>query len=260
MTPSPWRDRDQHRCAGDSGGGQLHDYPQAAATGGTFTAGNYTIAYVNGALTVNKTTLTITANNDSKTYGQTWTFGSGSTQFTSKPACRTANRSTPSPAWRVRRQRRWRRRRCRSATRSPSFLRGHRRHVQRVEQLHLASAHVNGTLTVTPAALTVTASAESKTYGQTVTFGSGSTLFSSSGLQNGETIGAVTLAVSNNGGAATAAVGSYTITPSAATGGTFTASNYTIIYNTGTLMVNPAHLTVTAAGKSMTYGGTVPRR
>ncbi len=50
----------------------------------------------------------------------------------------------------------------------------------------------------------------------------------------------MTLAVSNNGGAATAPVGSYTITPSAATGGTFTASNYTITYATGTLTVNPA--------------------
>jgi hypothetical protein len=93
---------------------------------------------------------------------------------------------------------------------------------------------------VNPAALAVTASAESKSYGQTVTFGSGSTLFTSSGLQNGETIGSVTLAVSNNGGAATAPVGTYTITPSAATGGTFNPSNYTITYNTGTLTVTMA--------------------
>jgi hypothetical protein len=102
--------------------------------------------------------------------------------------------------------------------------------------------------------LTVTASAESKTYGQTVTFSSGSTLFASSGLQNSQTIGSVTLAVSSNGGAATAAVGSYTITPSLATGGTFTASNYTITYNTGTLTVNPATLTITAKNDSKTYG------
>jgi hypothetical protein len=80
-------------------------------------------------------------------------------------------------------------------------------------------------LTVNDAALTVTASARTKTYGQTLTFGSGDTNFTSSGLQNGETIGSVTTAVSGNGGSATAAVGSYTITPSAATGGTFTASN-----------------------------------
>ena len=78
-----------------------------------------------------------------------------------------------------------------------------------------------GTLTVNTAALTITANAQSKTYGQTLTFGAGSTHFTSSGLQNSETIGSVTLAVTNNGGAATAAAGgSYTITASAATGGT----------------------------------------
>jgi hypothetical protein len=115
-----------------------------------------------------------------------------------------------------------------------------------------AATDTSTSVTVTPAALSVTASAESKTYGQTVSFGSGSTLFTSSGLQNGESIGSVTLAVSGNGGAPTAAVGSYTITPSAATGGSFNASNYTITYNTGTLTVNPAALTVTASAESKT--------
>ena len=106
--------------------------------------------------------------------------------------------------------------------------------------------------------MTITASAQSKTYGQTVTFSSGSTQFTSSGLENGETIGSVTLAVTNNGGAATAAAGgSYTITASAATGGTFTASNYSITYDTGTLTVNTAALTITASDQSKTYGQTV---
>src|SRR5205807_439967 len=114
-----------------------------------------------------------------------------------------------------------------------------------------------GQLTVSAAALTVTASAQSKTYGQTVTFGSGSTLFTSSGLQNGQTIGTVTLAVSGSGGAATASVSGspYTITPSAATGGTFTAGNYTITYATGQLTVNAATLTVTPNAVSTTYSG-----
>ena len=65
----------------------------ASATVGTYTivpsaaAGtdsrNYTITYVNGTLTVNPAALTITANNASKTYGQTATFGT--TAFT-RPA------------------------------------------------------------------------------------------------------------------------------------------------------------------------------
>ena len=125
------------------------------------------------------------------------------------------------------------------------------------DNVYSGSTSSGVTETVNTAALTVTASPQSKTYGQTVNFGSGSTLFTSSGLQNGETIGTVTLAVSGSGGAATAAVGSYTITASAATGGTFTAGNYSISYVTGTLTVNAATLTVTASPQSKTYGQTV---
>jgi hypothetical protein len=90
--------------------------------------------------------------------------------------------------------------------------------------------------TITTRALTVTASSQSKTYGQTVVFGSDSTLFTSSGLQNGETIGSVTVACT--GGGAPAAVATYPITPSAATGGTFAAGNYAIQYMDGTFTVN----------------------
>ncbi len=109
-------------------------------------------------------------------------------------------------------------------------------------------------LTITPASLTVTASAQSKTYGDTLALGT--TAFTSSGLQNGETIGGVTLAAAG-GTAATANAGSYTITPSAATGGTFSASNYSITYDTGTLTVNPALITLTASNQSKTYGSTL---
>jgi hypothetical protein len=105
----------------------------------------------------------------------------------------------------------------------------------------------------------VTANAQSKTYGQTVAFGSGSTLFTGSVLSNNETIGSVTLAVSGNGGAATASVAGspYTITPSAATGETFTPGNYAITYATNTLTVIPASLTVTANNRTKTYGQLV---
>ena len=101
--------------------------------------------------------------------------------------------------------------------------------------------------TISAANLTVTASNQSKAYGQTVTFGSGATQFTSGGLQNGETIGSVTLACS--GGAAGAAVSGspYPITPSAATGGTFTAGNYNIGYV-------PGALTVSAIGQTITFG------
>ena len=111
--------------------------------------------------------------------------------------------------------------------------------------------------TISPAALTVTANNQGKTYGQTVTFGSGATLFTSVGLQNSEMIGSVTLACS--GGSAAASVGGspYTITPSAATGGTFAAGNYSFSYVPGSLTVSPLGQTITfGALADRTYGGT----
>jgi hypothetical protein len=77
-------------------------------------------------------------------------------------------------------------------------------------------------------------------------------------LQNGETVGTVTLTCS--GGVATTAAGTYNsaIAPSAATGGTFSPANYTITYVSGTLTVYQAQLTVTGATQSMGYGQSVP--
>ncbi len=106
---------------------------------------------------------------------------------------------------------------------------------------------------ITAATLTVTASNASKVYGSPQTFAG--TEFTSSGLQNGESIGTVSL--SSTGAASTVGVGSYPIVASAATGGTFTASNYTIGYTNGALSVTPKALTVnglTVSGK--TYDGT----
>ena len=109
-------------------------------------------------------------------------------------------------------------------------------------------------LTINPAALTVTASNAGKTYGQTPTL----TAFTSSGLKNGETIGSAT--ESSTGTAATASVagGPYAITASAATGGSFSASNYTISYVNGQLTVTPASLTVTANNQVKVFDSADP--
>src|SRR5205807_4928754 len=74
-----------------------------------------------------------------------------------------------------------------------------------------------------------------------------------------ETVGSVTIAISNSGASATATVANspYIITPSAATGGTFNSSNYSITYATGLLTVNPKALTITsAAASNKAYDGT----
>lgn len=107
--------------------------------------------------------------------------------------------------------------------------------------------------TVTPKDLSITASPQAKTYG--TNFSLGTSLFSSIGLANSETIGSVTL--TSTGSAASAAVTTYAIVPSAAAGGTFAASNYNITYNNGTLTVNQKALTITAFPVTKAFGNTL---
>ena len=109
----------------------------------------------------------------------------------------------------------------------------------------------NGTLTVNPAALTVTANGQTITYGASVP----TTTVSYSGFVNGDTSASLTtaptLASSQNG---TPNAGTYT--------GNYTASsavdsNYTISYVAGNLVVNPHALTITAADASKNYGSAL---
>ena len=104
------------------------------------------------------------------------------------------------------------------------------------------------TANITPAPLAVTATDTNKVYGSTLGFAG--TEFRVTGTLDGDTVTNVTL--TSAGAPATATVGSYAITPSAAQGDGL--SNYTISYTNGTLTVNPAALTVTATGPSKTYG------
>ena len=94
--------------------------------------------------------------------------------------------------------------------------------------------YVNGTLTVNPAPLTITANNDSKPFGTVKTFSP--TAFTQVGLvtANGDTITGVT--ETSSGAPASAPVGTYPIVPSAATGNRL--NNYTITYVNGTLTVN----------------------
>jgi filamentous hemagglutinin family protein len=94
-------------------------------------------------------------------------------------------------------------------------------------------AYVNGALTITPAALTVTAQNVNKTYGQAPTLSA----FSTTGLVNGETVGSVSLASAGQPATASVAGSPYAITASDAAGGTFAAGNYSIAYVSGVLTV-----------------------
>ena len=116
----------------------------------------------------------------------------------------------------------------------------------------------NGTLQVTPRALTITATGQSKTYGDALSLGT--TAFVTSplspgvGLINSDTVTGVTL--SSAGAAATATFVSpgpdYPIVPSAATGSGL--ANYLIAYANGNLHLNQRPLTITATSQTKPYG------
>ncbi|WP_439694614.1 MBG domain-containing protein [Mucilaginibacter sp. AW1-7] len=101
---------------------------------------------------------------------------------------------------------------------------------------------------ISQAALTIRANDVDKTYGSTLNGVSGSMAFTSTGLQNQETIGSVTLNY-GAGSAATDPVGLYqeSVIPSSAMGGTFNTSNYNITYTSGNITVQPP-VAITATG------------
>ncbi|WP_442776052.1 two-partner secretion domain-containing protein, partial [Sphaerotilus montanus] len=111
---------------------------------------------------------------------------------------------------------------------------------------------ISTTANITPAPLTVTANDASKTYdGQGYSGGNG---VGYSGFVNGETA-AVLSGTPSFGGTSQGAVnaGTYAITP-----GGLSAGNYALSYQSGTLTVDPATLTVTANTAARTYGAANP--
>ena len=213
-------------------------YPITAsnATGGTFTPSNYSISYVPGVLTVTQATPTVSAwpTAAAITYGSTLANSTLSGGTASVGGSFAFTTPTLAPA-------------AGTAAQSVTFT--------PTDNIDYKSVTGTVNVTVNKAALTVTANNQSKVFGQTMTVGAGSTLFTSSGLKNSDAIASVTLACT--GAAATSAVTTYAITPSAATGSSFNANNYTITYVNGTLTVTKAPLTITASNQSKAYGVTL---
>ena len=107
-----------------------------------------------------------------------------------------------------------------------------------------------GTLTVTPAGLTITADDQSKVYGAALP----ALTASYSGLVNGDTAASLTTPPTlTTTATAGSHVGTYAITASGAA-----CADYTISYVAGTLTVTPASLTITADNKSKVYGAALP--
>jgi hypothetical protein len=143
------------------------NYPitPSAAVFGMGSAANYNITYVNGILTVDPAPLTITASNQSKTYGTAvtpagteFTAGAGqlvngdtvtSVTLSSNGYAATATVTTPGPNYPI-------------TPSAPVFSVG--------SAGNYSITYVSGTLTVNPRPLTITAFNTSKTYGQFLVF------------------------------------------------------------------------------------------
>jgi filamentous hemagglutinin family protein len=221
---------------------------QGAINVGTYTitpqglsSGNYLITFSNGSLTINPaplTLLSVAAQNGSKTYGTTYSFTGQEFVSTGLAGGETIGSvtltSAGSPATAE----------VGNYAIIPSNATG-----GTFRPANYTITYVNGTLTVTPAPLTITANNFSKAYnGVAYTGGNGVTY---NGFVNGETQSALGGALTYGGtsqGATNA--GSYVITPQG-----LTSSNYQISYTNGTLTVSPAPLSVTANNDSKTYNG-----
>jgi filamentous hemagglutinin family protein len=221
----------------------LYNITATNAAGGSFTASNYNIGYVNGTLNVTQAPITLLAGNLTRVYGDanpstdTVTLTSGTlyngnavgnatvatTAISSTAAGQTVN-LTPSAV---------------------VFTNG--------SASNYNITYANGSLSINQANLTITANNTSKIYGQTLGFTG--TEFTSTALKNSETLTSANL--TSAGATATAAVNggtNYTIAINNATGANgFVASNYNITYANGNLTVNPAPLGIAATG---TYSGT----
>ncbi|MCV2368754.1 MBG domain-containing protein [Roseateles oligotrophus] len=186
---------------------------------------NYTIQYADGSLAIDPRPITIAADAKSKVYGNTdpaltWQVSSGSLvgeDTLSGALTRAAGSNVGSYA---------------------------------IDASALANSNYaitanNGTLTISPRPLTVTADAKSKVYGNTdpaLTW-----QVSDGSLVGEDTLsGALTRAAGSN-------AGSYAIDASA-----LANSNYAITANNGTLTISPRPLTVAADAKSKVYGNTDP--
>ena len=225
-------------------------YSLDVAQGSLAGVDGYALSYAStGTLTVNKATLTVTADNKGMAYGAgslptlTDTItgyangeDAGSAGVTGAPTL-----STAATAYN-------------GTSGSGSDVGGY---TITAAANNLAAAnynfvYANGTLTVSPVALTITGNNQTMTYGGTMP----TLTVGYSGFVNGESSSNLTTAPTvTSATAATANAGTYT--------GTITATgavdnNYTISYAAGNLTIDKAALLVTANNQTMTYGGTMP--
>ncbi|NIG55668.1 MBG domain-containing protein [Chitinophaga sp. Cy-1792] len=205
-------------------------------TPGGLSAGNYAITYANGNLTISKAALTVTANNAAKVYdGVAYSGGNGVTWFgfvNNETAAALGGTVTYSGT-------------SQGAINANSYVIT----PGGLSSGNYAITYANGNLTISKAALTVTANNASKVYdGVAYSGGNGVTW---SGFVNNETAAALGGTVTYSGTSQGATnVNSYVITP-----GGLSSGNYNISYANGNLTISKATLTVTANNASKVYDG-----
>ena len=196
-------------------------------SGATLT--NYTVTLVNGTLTVNRAALTISANNNSRLYGDpnpgfsgTITGVQNGENITATYTC-SATPASPIGTYSI------------VPTPSGATL------------TNYTVTLVNGTLTVNRAALTISANSTNRLYGDPNPGFTGTIV----GVKNAESIGAIY----SCSAIASSPIGTYSIvsTPSGAT-----LTNYTVTLVSGTLTVNRAALTISASSTNRLYGDSNP--
>ena len=209
--------------------------PSTSCSGAAAT--NYTFSYVNGSVTVNKATLTITATSPTVTYGDPspaiapsfmgFKNSETSSVLSTQPTCTTAY--TPTSA----------------AGSSPSTS------CSGAAATNYTFSYVDGSVTVNKATLTITASSPTVTYGDPAP----AITPSFAGFKNGETSAVLsTQPTCTTAYTAASAAGS---APSTSCSGA-AASNYTFSYVSGSVTVSKATLTITASSPTVTYGDPVP--
>jgi 6-phosphogluconolactonase (cycloisomerase 2 family) len=200
----------------------------------TAKAGNYTVTFVNATLTVNPAPLNVTAANASRFYGDPNPAFTGTITGIKNGDNITASYSTTA-----------------SAASAPGTYPIVPALVDPTGKLsnYTVTAVNNGTLTVNPAPLTVTAANASRLYGDPNPALTGTI----TGIRNGDAITASYSTVATQASSA----GSYAIVPTLSDP-TGKLANYTVVSNNGILTVNPAPLTVTGTNATRLYGDANP--
>lgn len=211
--------------------GALSGTPQV----GTLGTWNFTILASNAsgtstqkfALTVIKANLVITANNQTKVYGNNFTFAGTEFSTTGLAPWDKVNSATLNSSGS----------RVVAPVGTYSILPSA---ASVTNANHYNISYARGNMVVTRANLTITAKDVSKVYGTSITLAANG--YTTTGLLNGDKINMLRLA--STGTIATANAGNYAIVPSNAIGSGL--GNYNITYVNGNLEVTKAALTVTA--------------